>query len=92
MIPGTTAGKPELNDPSPMKMTRIIAVWVGFQKSSAFIRTLFLMSLFLATGMTIAGCAVVGPELRAAIKERSSKNRLIYFGTENFYNAELLAS
>jgi uncharacterized membrane protein YccC len=68
MIPGTTAGKSDLNEPLPMKMTRIIAAWVGFQKSSALIRTLFLMSLFLTTGVMTAGCAVVGPDYVRPLK------------------------
>ncbi len=68
MIPGTTAGKPDLNESLLMKMTRIIAVWVGFQKSSALIRALFLMSLFLTTGMMIVGYAVVGPDYVRPLK------------------------
>ena len=91
MIPGTTAGKSDLNEPSPMKMTRIIAAWVGFQKSSALIRALFLMSLFLTTGMMTVGDVVVGPDYVPPLMSAQKKG-LIYFGTENFYNAKLVVS
>jgi uncharacterized membrane protein YccC len=73
MIPGTTAGKPDLKAPLPMKMTRIVAAWVGFQKNSALIRTLFLMSLFLTTGMMTVGCAGVGPDYVRPLKNAEEK-------------------